>query len=69
MLSPGLTPRELDLVRGVLAGKRNKEIAFELGITENTVKVYLCRLYAKFGVTNGRLEFALKMIEAGHGKQ
>ena len=37
---------------------KNKEIAFELGITEGTVKVHLTRLYRKVGV-NDRFELAL----------
>ena len=37
--------------RGVLArGKRSKEIALHLGITENTVKGHLASIYGKLGV-------------------
>lgn len=53
-----LTPRERQLVVLVGQGLKNKEIAYTLGITEGTVKVYLCRLFTKTGA-NDRLELAL----------
>jgi DNA-binding NarL/FixJ family response regulator len=49
-----LTPRELDLVRMVAQGLRNKEIAERLFITEGTVKVHLHNIYEKLGL-DGRL--------------
>src|SRR3954452_18823419 len=33
-----LTPRECDVVRGIVDGRTNRAIAFELGITEQSVK-------------------------------
>jgi DNA-binding NarL/FixJ family response regulator len=51
---PALTPRELDLVRMVAQGLRNKEIAERLLITEGTVKVHLHNIYDKLGL-DGRL--------------
>ena len=53
-----LTTRERAVVSLVAQGRRNKEIAAELGITEGTVKVYLHRIYERIGVTN-RTELAL----------
>jgi len=53
-----LTPRERQLVVLVAQGLRNKEIGYRLGVTEGTVKVYLCRLFDKTGVAD-RLELAL----------
>ena len=53
-----LTPRERQLVVLVSQGLKNKEIAYTLGVTEGTVKVYLCRLFEKTGA-NDRLELAL----------
>jgi len=35
-----LTPREQDVLRGIVAGKRNKAIAAELGISERTVETH-----------------------------
>jgi FixJ family two-component response regulator len=39
-LAAQLTPREIDVLRGVARGLLNKQIAFELGITEITVKMH-----------------------------
>ncbi|WP_191060818.1 response regulator [Geminicoccus harenae] len=52
-----LTQREIELVRLVAEGLRNKEIAFRLGITEGTVKIHLHRIYEKLQVTS-RIELA-----------
>jgi DNA-binding CsgD family transcriptional regulator len=43
----GLTPREADVALLALAGKRNAEIGAALGISENTVKTHLSRVFAK----------------------
>lgn len=45
-----LTPAQLRVLLGVKRGLRNKQIAFELGLTERTVKVYLSGIYRKLGV-------------------
>jgi DNA-binding NarL/FixJ family response regulator len=47
-----LTPRELEIVHLVALGRRNKEIARQLAITEGTVKIHLSRVYEKLGVDN-----------------
>ncbi len=47
-----LTPRESQLVRLVAQGLRNKEIAGELGLSENSVKVYVSKLFHKIGVSD-----------------
>ncbi len=44
-----LTPRERDVFDRVVAGKANKVISDELGISERTVKVYRAQLMAKLG--------------------
>jgi FixJ family two-component response regulator len=44
-----LTPREREVFRLVIAGKLNKQIAFELGTVEKTVKVHRARVMAKMG--------------------
>lgn len=40
------------MLKLIVAGKRNKEIAFEMGLTLGTVKEYLYHLYRKIGVSN-----------------
>ena len=53
-----LSPREGQLINLVSQGLRNKEIAWELKITEGTVRAYLSRLFDKLGVSD-RYELAL----------
>ncbi|KWV54640.1 two-component system response regulator [Bradyrhizobium macuxiense] len=45
-----LSPRECDVLRGLVAGKINKVIAHELGISPRTVEVYRANLMAKTNV-------------------
>jgi FixJ family two-component response regulator len=45
-----LTARELGVLRYVITGKLNKQIAYELGIAEKTVKVHRGRIMEKLGV-------------------
>ena len=59
-----LTPRELEIVRMVAHGLRNKVIAERLSISEGTVKVHLHNIYEKLGV-DGRLELVLCAQEKG----
>jgi two-component system, NarL family, nitrate/nitrite response regulator NarL len=54
----GLTGREVQLIRLLSQGLKNREIAATLSITEGTVKVYLSRLFQKLGVKD-RFELAL----------
>lgn len=44
-----LTPRELEVLQGVVAGRLNKQIASDLGISEKTVKVHRGRVMEKMG--------------------
>ncbi|MBL8770470.1 MAG: response regulator transcription factor [Phenylobacterium sp.] len=57
-----LTPRESDVARLVAQGRRNKEIARDLGISEGTVKMHLHNLYEKLDVSS-RTELALLVRE------
>lgn len=52
-----LTRRETDVLRCVLAGLRNADIADELEISANTARDYLSSIYMKFDVEN---RFALR---------
>jgi two-component system response regulator FixJ len=44
-----LSPREQQVLEGVIAGKLNKVIAFELGISPRTVEVYRANMMSKTG--------------------
>jgi DNA-binding NarL/FixJ family response regulator len=48
----GLTRRESEALELIADGRSNAEIAWELGIAEQTVKGHLWRLYRKLGVSN-----------------
>ncbi|MBV8205598.1 MAG: response regulator transcription factor [Acidobacteria bacterium] len=56
-----LTEKELLIISGVTQGMRNKEIAYEIGTTEQVVKNYLRKVYDKLGVAD-RLELALYCV-------
>ncbi len=43
----GLTPREREVLALVVSGKLNKEIAFELGTVERTIKAHRAQVMAK----------------------
>jgi FixJ family two-component response regulator len=45
-----LTARELEVLRHVIAGKLNKQIAADLGTSEQTIKVHRMRITEKLGV-------------------
>jgi DNA-binding CsgD family transcriptional regulator len=48
--SLGLTPRECEILARLAVGESNKEMARTLGISPNTVKTHLARLYEKLEV-------------------
>ncbi len=53
-----LTAKEITIITGITQGKRNKEIAYMLGTSDQVVKNYLRKIYDKLGVSD-RLELAL----------
>jgi len=57
-VQPRLSPKEMSIISCITQGKRNKEIAFQLGTTEQVIKNYLRKIYDKLGVSD-RLELAL----------
>lgn len=61
---PPLTARENDVARLVAIGRRNKEIAHELGVSEGTVKMHLHNLYQKLGI-GSRTELAILARDRG----
>jgi len=54
-----LTKQEIFIWKLIAKGKRNREIATELGISERTVKNHITRLFKEIGVRN-RTEAAIK---------
>ncbi|HWI86369.1 MAG TPA: LuxR C-terminal-related transcriptional regulator [Sphingomonas sp.] len=43
----GISPRELAVLQAIAAGRSNKEIAAELGVSPYTVKTHVARLFVK----------------------
>lgn len=59
-----LTAREVEVLRLVTMGRRNKEIAAALGITENTVKYHLRNILEKLHAES-RTEVATRAVREG----
>jgi putative nucleotidyltransferase with HDIG domain len=47
-----LSERELQIIRALRDGKLGKQIAFELGLSESTIRSHLHRIYARLGVAD-----------------
>jgi len=56
-----LTAREVEIIGAIADGATNRDVARQLGVTEQTVKNHLSHIYDKLGVSN-RLELALFAI-------
>ena len=59
-----LSPREIDVLRGIARGASNKEIAREHGIAETTVKIHVQHILRKLGVAT-RVQAAVIASESG----
>jgi FixJ family two-component response regulator len=59
-----LTPREDQVLMHVVAGRRNKQIAFDLGTAEKTIKVHRARAMEKMG-TRSLAALVRTTVEAG----
>ena len=57
-VQPRLSAKEHAIIYCITQGKRNKEIALQIGTTEQVIKNYLRKIYDKLGVSD-RLELAL----------
>jgi two-component system nitrate/nitrite response regulator NarL len=62
-----LSPRELDVLRGIARGASNKEIAREHGIAETTVKIHVQHILRKLDVSS-RVHAAVIASESGLDK-
>lgn len=61
---PNLTQRQLEVLRLMAQGNSNKEIARELGISENTVRVHISAIISALDATN-RTEAAYSAMRLG----
>ena len=59
-----LSTRELEVLRLLVAGRRNREIASTLDITEGTVKLHVSSILGKLGVTD-RTEAVTRALQRG----
>jgi predicted ATPase/DNA-binding CsgD family transcriptional regulator len=62
--SPRLSPRELDVLRLLVAGHHDREIAAALRISPRTIQTHVASLFAKFGV-NSRVEVTAIAVRRG----
>ena len=59
-----LSPRELQVLKEIVAGRSNKEIVAALSISEATVKLHISHLLAKLGVMD-RTQAAIEAVRQG----
>lgn len=59
-----LTEKEVQVLQFVARGYKSKEIAFDMGISERTVKAYLTNIYNKLGV-DSRSQAVATALERG----
>lgn len=59
----GVSPRQLDVARSVVAGQGDKEIATGLGLSWGAVQTHLKRLYKRLNI-RGRVALATRVCAA-----
>ena len=64
LTTSSLTPREVEVLSLVASGNRNKEVAFALSISEETVQGHMKHILAKLGV-NDRTRAAVVAAQRG----
>ena len=64
MGGPALTTRELEVLKRIVAGRSNKEIAGDLNISEATVKTHINSILSKLGVSD-RTQAATSALQRG----
>jgi DNA-binding NarL/FixJ family response regulator len=65
---PRLTPREEEVLALIARGLSNKRIAFQLGLSEKTVKTHVAHVLSKLGVAD-RTQAAVYAVRAGIGQK
>ncbi|MBI5301001.1 MAG: response regulator transcription factor [Chloroflexi bacterium] len=63
-----LTRREREIAALVATGASNKEIAYQLTISDKTVKNILTKVFVKTG-TRSRTELAVQLVQARYNAQ
>ncbi len=64
-MNNNLTERELEVLKLVVAGKTNKEIAQELFVSYHTVKAHISSIMKKIEC-NGRVTLAVNALRQGY---
>lgn len=59
-----LSARETEVLRLVVEGKSNKQIAAELGLSDGTVRIHLSHIFEKLGV-HDRTQAAMQAVQRG----
>jgi RNA polymerase sigma factor (sigma-70 family) len=59
-----LSPREMEILQHIAQGKSNKEVAYELGISRQTVKNHMTSILRKLAV-NDRTQAAIYALRRG----
>lgn len=62
-----LTRRERQVAHAVARGLRNRQIAHEFGISEETVKKHLATIYGKLALS-GRVALAVHVLRSGENQ-
>jgi DNA-binding CsgD family transcriptional regulator len=57
----GLPPRQAEILRCVLGGMSDKQVAAATGISVNTVRTHMTRLFRKFGA-NDRVDLIISLF-------
>ena len=57
----GLPPRQAEILKCVMGGMSDKQVAVATGISVNTVRTHMTRLFRKFG-SNDRVELIISMF-------
>jgi DNA-binding NarL/FixJ family response regulator len=60
----GLTPREMEVLKLIARGMPNKQVAFQLKISDKTVRNHLCHIYEKLEIFD-RAQLVLYAVRKG----